>query len=177
MIGVLGGGAWGTALAQMLASDGTAVRLWAFEADLVDAINQAHENPLYLPGIPLSPAITATNDAADLGGCDTILVVAPAQHVGALIGGVPDRGQPLILCSKGMEQGSARLMNEVVEDAGWSGPVAVLSGPTFAHEVARGIDDAPLHTPIACGQVVPLQPGHEHSHHERRIPMCRGGSQ
>ena len=142
MIGVLGGGAWGTALAQMIASDGTAVRLWAFEADLVAAINGTHENPLYLPGIPLSPAITASASLSDLGDCRCILIVAPAQHVGGLVASVPDRGQPLLLCSKGMEQGSARMMNEVVEEAGWSGPVAVLSGPTFAHEVAKGLPAA-----------------------------------
>ena len=142
IVGVLGGGAWGTALAQMVASDGSAVRLWAFEPDVVDAINRDHRNPLYLPDIVLSPAITASTALATLGDCLPILIVAPAQHVAALIGDLPDNGQPLILCSKGMEQGSARLMNEVVEDAGWSGPVAILSGPTFAHEVGKGLPAA-----------------------------------
>ena len=141
-IGVMGGGAWGTALAQMIASDGTAVRLWAFEADVVTAINTAHSNPVYLPGVSLHPSISATGTLADLAGCAAILIVAPAQHVAGLLGQLPDHGQPLILCAKGMEQGTARLMNEVVEAAGWSGPVAVLSGPTFAHEVGASLPAA-----------------------------------
>ncbi len=141
-IGVLGGGAWGTALAQMVASDGTAVRLWAYESDVVDAINRDRVNPVYLAGLPLHTAIFATTALTDLAECQAILIVAPAQHVSGLIAQLPDNGQPLILCAKGMEQGSARLMNEVVEAAGWSGPVAVLSGPTFAHEVAAGLPAA-----------------------------------
>ncbi len=141
-IGVLGGGAWGTALAQMVASDGTHVRLWAYEQDVVDAINHDHRNPSYLPDIALSPAITASTALDTLADCTPILIVAPAQHVAGLIAALPDNGQSLVLCSKGMEQGSARLMNEVVEEAGWSGPVAVLSGPTFAHEVGKGLPAA-----------------------------------
>ena len=141
-VGVLGGGAWGTALAQMVASDGTPVQLWAHELDVVEAINRDHRNPVYLPDIVLSPSITGSAELSSLANCSPILIVAPAQHVAALIAALPDLGQPLILCSKGMEQGSARLMNEVVEDAGWSGPVAVLSGPTFAHEVGKGLPAA-----------------------------------
>jgi glycerol-3-phosphate dehydrogenase (NAD(P)+) len=141
-IGVMGGGAWGTALAQMVASDGTPVRLWAYEAEVVEAINTDHHNPLFLPGVTLHRSISATGAMADLAECAAILIVAPAQHLGRLLGDLPDRGQPLVLCSKGMEQGSARLMNEVVEGAGWSGPVAVLSGPTFAHEVGAGLPAA-----------------------------------
>lgn len=141
-VGVLGAGAWGTALAQMVASDGSAVRLWAYEAEVVDSINTSRGNPLYLPGISLADSIVATRRLADLGECDPVLIVAPAQRVAALVAALPDHGQPLVLCSKGMEQGSARLMNEVVEEAGWSGPVAVLSGPTFAHEVGQGLPAA-----------------------------------
>ncbi|MFM6852861.1 MAG: NAD(P)H-dependent glycerol-3-phosphate dehydrogenase, partial [Sphingopyxis sp.] len=141
-IGVLGGGAWGTALAQMVASNGTPVRLWSYESDVADAINQTHTNPAYLPGIALSPAVTCSSDVATLVGTRAILVVTPAQHVGALVNVLVDEGQPILLCSKGMEQGSARLMNEVVEDSGWSGPVAILSGPTFAHEVGAGLPAA-----------------------------------
>ncbi len=142
VIAVVGGGAWGTALAQMVASDGSAVLVWAFEAEVVAAINQDHANPLFLPGITLAPSIRATGDLADLGEAVAILLVAPAQHVAGLLSAIPDRGQPIILCSKGMEQGSARLMNEVVEAADWSGAVAVLSGPTFAHEVGAGLPAA-----------------------------------
>ena len=157
-LGIIGGGAWGTALAQVLAGDAAPVTLWAFEAAVVEAINRTRTNPEYLPNVALHPAITATSNLAALAGCAAILMVAPAQHVGKLMAAVPDHGQPLILCSKGMEQGTARLMAEVVSQSkslsqpqsqpqsqtqaqsrsGWSGPVAVLSGPTFAHEVAAG---------------------------------------
>lgn len=141
-VGILGGGAWGTALAQMIASDGTAVRLWAYEGEVVAAINERRENSVYLPGVALAGTIAATDSLADLADCELILVVAPAQHVARLLGGLIDRGQPILLCSKGMEQRSARLMNEVVEATGWTGPVAVLSGPTFAHEVGAGLPAA-----------------------------------
>ncbi len=141
-IGVVGGGAWGSALAQMVASDGTAVRLWAFEAEVVASINEHHANPAYLPDVALSPRIAATAALADLADCAAILFVAPAQHAARLIAALPGRGQPLILCSKGMEQGRARLMNEVAQDADWAGPIAVLSGPTFAAEVGRGLPAA-----------------------------------
>lgn len=140
--GVIGAGAWGTALAQMLASDGSAVRLWAFEPDVVMGINAQHVNQAYLPDLLLSAAITATARLADLAHCAILLAVAPAQHMAGILADVPDHGQPLVLCSKGMEQGTGRLMNDVVSDRAWSGPVAVLSGPTFAHEVARGLPGA-----------------------------------
>ena len=146
MIGIVGAGAWGSALAQMVASDGSHALIWAYESDVADAINQDHTNPLYLPGIALAPTITATNDLAALAAADLILMVPPAQQLARLIAAMADamvdRGQPLILCSKGIEQGSARLMSEVAGVSGWSGPVAVLSGPTFAHELAAGLPAA-----------------------------------
>lgn len=147
MIGIIGGGAWGTALAQVMASDGSKVLLWAHEADVVASINTSHANPAFLPGIALSPGIRATAALADLDACGLILAVAPAQHLAALLGQLPGRGQPIILCSKGMEQSSGRLMCEVAHDAGWAGPVAVLSGPTFAHEVGAGL---PAAVTLAC---------------------------
>ncbi len=140
--GVIGAGAWGTALAQMLSSNDSTVRLWAFEPEVVTGINDDHRNHHYLPDIPLSASVSATGDLAALADCAILLAVAPAQHMARIIGHLPDHGQPLILCSKGMEQGSGRLMNDVVADRHWSGPVAVLSGPTFAHEIARGLPGA-----------------------------------
>jgi glycerol-3-phosphate dehydrogenase (NAD(P)+) len=140
--GVIGAGAWGTALAQMLSSDGSTVRVWAFEADVVTGINADHCNHLYLPDIALSPLVSATKAIDALTECATLLAVAPAQHMARILGDLPDHGQPLVLCSKGMEQPTGRLMNDVVADRGWSGPVAVLSGPTFATEVARGLPGA-----------------------------------
>ncbi len=141
-IGVIGGGAWGSALAQSMASDGSAVTLWARESDVATAINQRHENPKFLPGIALNPHICATNTLADLAGAPFLLAVAPAQFLGQVIEQLPEKQVPLILCSKGMEQGSGRLMCDVARDCGWTGTIAVLSGPSFAHEVAAGLPAA-----------------------------------
>ncbi|MEG8223413.1 NAD(P)-dependent glycerol-3-phosphate dehydrogenase [Sphingomonas sp. HH69] len=144
--GVIGAGAWGTALAQLLAADGQAVRLWALEADVVDAVNGVQENPLYLPGIPLSPSIAATGAMADMADCDLLLVVSPAQHLRSVVAQAPV-GVPLLLCSKGIEAGTSLLMSEVAQQAQPRSPIAVLSGPTFAHEVARGL---PTAITLAC---------------------------
>ncbi|MEO0872818.1 MAG: 2-dehydropantoate 2-reductase N-terminal domain-containing protein, partial [Pseudomonadota bacterium] len=84
-VGVIGAGAWGTALAQMLSSDGRAVTLWAYEAEVARAINTQHLNPLYLPDAKLNPAIRATSDLADLADIDTALVVTPAQVMGTVL--------------------------------------------------------------------------------------------
>ncbi|SFS12008.1 NAD(P)H-dependent glycerol-3-phosphate dehydrogenase [Sphingomonas jatrophae] len=140
-IGVIGGGAWGTALAQVAAADGAPVLLWAREAEVVAGINDARENRLFLAGVPLSPAVRATGDLADLAGLDALLVVAPAQHVGAVLRETP-AGAALVLCAKGIEAGSGRLVSEVAADAHPGAALAVLSGPTFAHEVAQGLPTA-----------------------------------
>ncbi len=144
--GIIGAGAWGTALAQLLASDGQDVALWALEPDVVDAINAGHENPLYLANIPLSPSIRATGAMADLAACEMLLVVSPAQHLRRVVAQAP-AGVPLVLCSKGIEAGTSLLMSEVAQQARPGSPIAVLSGPTFAHEVARGL---PTAITLAC---------------------------
>ena len=95
--GVIGGGAWGTALAQMLASDGGAVRLWAREPEVVESINTSHENTLFLNGLNLSPSITATSDERDLDDACALLVVTPAQHMRAALGQFGIGNRPLIL--------------------------------------------------------------------------------
>lgn len=141
-IGVLGGGAWGTALAQVIASGSRPVRLWAREAEVVEAVNARHENALFLPGRALSDAIVATGDIATLAGCAAVLVVTPAQHMRAVLGQLPAEGQPLILCSKGIEAGSHKLLHEVAHEVHPGSPIAVLSGPTFANEVAAGLPTA-----------------------------------
>ena len=146
-LGVLGGGAWGTALAQVCASDGTAVRLWAREPEVVTAINAERRNPLFLPSAELAPSITATGEMAELDDLATLLVVAPAQHLGAVLAGLTDRPRDLVLCSKGIEAGSGRLMAEVAHRVLPQAQVAVLSGPTFAHEVAAGL---PTAVTLAC---------------------------
>ncbi len=145
-IGVIGGGAWGTALAQVAAGNGP-VRLWAREPEVVDGINNGHENALFLPGVPLSPAIVATNALADLRDCAALLVVTPAQHLRSVLAGVDADTMPLVLCSKGIEAGSGELMSEVAADIAPRAPIAVLSGPTFAAEVARGL---PTAVTLAC---------------------------
>ena len=147
-IGVIGAGAWGTALAQMLASDGRDVILWAYEPEVVAAINAEHRNPLYLPSAALAPTIRATGDLADLGSLDTVLVVTPAQVLGRVLSGLPAHPRDLVLCSKGIEAGTGRLMNDVARDAAPGSAIAVLSGPTFAHEVAAGL---PTAVTLACG--------------------------
>ena len=141
-IGVLGGGAWGTALAQVLASGGDDVLLWARNASVVDAINMRHENPAYLPGRPLSPLIRATRDPAALRTARLLLVVTPSQHMRAVLSGFSAEAQPLILCSKGIEASTRQFMHQVAREAMPGSPVAVLSGPTFAHEVTDGLPTA-----------------------------------
>ena len=146
-IGVIGGGAWGTALAQVAARGGEPVTLWAREAEVVAGVNRAHENALFLPGVPLSDTIRATDDLTALADMDALLVVAPAQHVGAVLAAAGVRDTPLVLCAKGIEAGSGRLVGEVARAAAPDAPIAVLSGPTFAHEVAAGL---PTAVTLAC---------------------------
>lgn len=146
-IGVIGAGAWGTALAQMLASDGRDVLLWAYEGEVVEAINAGHRNPLYLPSASLAPTIRATGDLAGFKAIDTVLVVTPAQVLGKVLSGLATPPRDLVLCSKGIEAGTGRLMNEVAREASPGSAIAVLSGPTFAHEVAAGL---PTAVTLAC---------------------------
>lgn len=141
-IGVVGGGAWGTALAQVLASNGIGVLLWAREPEVIDSINSRHENSLFLPGIALSPRIHAVDDLAWVGEVGPNLIVTPAQHMRSVLADLPKHGQPLILCSKGVEAGSLKLLHQVAAEANAGSPIAVLSGPTFAHEVAKGLPTA-----------------------------------
>ena len=140
--GVVGAGAWGTALAQMLASDGSAVTLWAREPEVAQSINQTHENSLFLKGLPLSATIRATNDVHDLDEAGALLIVTPAQHMRASLAAIPVGKRPLILCSKGLESGTMQMMSEVAHEVHPDAPILVLSGPTFAHEVAAGLPTA-----------------------------------
>jgi glycerol-3-phosphate dehydrogenase (NAD(P)+) len=140
-VGVIGGGAWGTALAAVAAKGGD-VLLWAREPEVVDAINRRRENATFLPGVPLSPRIVATNELAALGDCGMLLVVTPAQHVRSALGVLPRRGLPLVLCAKGIEAGTMKLVSEVAAELVPDAPLAVLSGPTFAREVAAGLPTA-----------------------------------
>jgi len=149
--GVIGGGAWGTALAQVAAAGGGSVTLWAREAEVVEAINTTHRNALFLPGVPLSSAITATEELTRLADAEALLVVTPAQHLRAVLSQLPQRAIPLILCAKGIEAGSQKLMSEVAAEVQPRASIAVLSGPTFAHEVAAGL---PTAVTLACSDEV-----------------------
>lgn len=146
-IGVLGAGAWGTALAQMLASDGRDVLIWALEPELVEEINTHRTNSLYLPSAKLAASITATGNLEEFAGCEAALVVTPAQHLGRILGGMASHPRDLVLCSKGIEAGTGRLMNDVAKAAAPASDIAILSGPTFAHEVAAGL---PTAVTLAC---------------------------
>jgi glycerol-3-phosphate dehydrogenase (NAD(P)+) len=146
-IGVIGGGAWGTALAQVAAANGEPVILWAREHAVVTAINLAHENTVFLPGVALSPSIRATGKLVDLNACDAWLIVTPAQHLRASLVGLPQGPRPLVLCAKGIEAGTMALMSDIAAELHPQSPIAVLSGPTFAAEVARGL---PTAVTLAC---------------------------
>ncbi|MBS7669114.1 NAD(P)H-dependent glycerol-3-phosphate dehydrogenase [Croceicoccus gelatinilyticus] len=146
-VGVIGAGAWGTALAQMLASDGRDVLIWAFEEDVVSGINDEHRNATYLPSAHLSEKVRASSDLADFADLDVLLAVTPAQHLGRVMSGLPEFSGDLVLCCKGIEKGTNRLMAEVARDACPNATLAVLSGPTFAHEVAAGL---PTAITLAC---------------------------
>lgn len=146
-LAVIGGGAWGTALAQVAARGGAPVTLWAREDDVVTSVNAAHENSLFLPGVPLSPSIRATGDLSGLDDADALLVVVPAQFLRPVLAQAPVAGRPLVLCAKGIEAGTQKLVAEVARELHPAAPVAVLSGPTFAHEVAKGL---PTAVTLAC---------------------------
>ncbi|ESQ77784.1 NAD(P)H-dependent glycerol-3-phosphate dehydrogenase [Asticcacaulis sp. YBE204] len=149
-VGVIGAGAWGTALAAVAARAGREVLLQCREPEVAESINSRHLNHLYLPNIELAPGLKATADLADLADCDLILAVPPAQHMRATLKAfapyVAD-GLPIVLCAKGVERGSDCLMNEVLAATLPQARAAVLSGPSFAAEVARGL---PTAVTLAC---------------------------
>jgi glycerol-3-phosphate dehydrogenase (NAD(P)+) len=150
-IGIIGGGAWGSALALTARRAGRDVVLWAREPEVAAAINRDHANPLFLPGVALDPAIGATTELAHaVRGAEALLLVAPAQHLRALAAGLKPllpAGLPVVICAKGIEEGTGALMSELVAATLPQAPRAVLSGPTFASEVAAGL---PTAVTLAC---------------------------
>ena len=144
-IGVVGAGAWGTALAKTAAERGLSVSLWAREPEVVSAINGRHENTLFLPGIALPRALCATSRIEDLAAADSLIIVVPAQFLGAVLKTLAPSLPPAIpvtIATKGIEIATGRLMSEVVATLLPQAPIAVLSGPSFAHEVAQGLPTA-----------------------------------
>ena len=145
-LAVIGGGAWGSALAQTAARAGAGVVLWARDPAVVEAINRNHANPVYLPGIALDPAVAATAEPETaLAGADGALIVVPAQFLRSVVIRLapllPQRLK-LLLCAKGIETNSLKTMSEIAAELTPASPLAVLSGPSFAAEVARGLPTA-----------------------------------
>jgi glycerol-3-phosphate dehydrogenase (NAD(P)+) len=141
-IGVIGAGAWGTALAQVISLAGLRVSLWAREADVVAQIAQSHENQRFLPGVRLNESITAVSAMASLRDTDALLLVCPAQHLRAVasdLARVLAAGRPVLICAKGIERQTGQLMTEVARQAAPAVTFGMLSGPSFAGEVARGL--------------------------------------
>jgi glycerol-3-phosphate dehydrogenase (NAD(P)+) len=149
-VGILGAGAWGTALAQSARRAGRDVTLWAHEVETVSEIVSHHTNHDYLPGVALDPAIKATAKASDLAAADLILLVAPSQFVRPVVQEIAQdfaAGKPVVICTKGFEEDSGEFMSSVVKAVLPQAQIAVLSGPSFACEVARNL---PAALTLAC---------------------------
>ncbi len=145
-IAVLGGGAWGTALAQAQCAAGNAVRLWLRDAEIAREIAATGRNSRYLPGIPLDPGLHVSSDPQEvLASADCILMAVPTQSLRLALSGIarhlPPRA-PLVLCCKGIERGTGARPSQVAASIVPAAPVAMLSGPSFAVDVARGLPTA-----------------------------------
>jgi glycerol-3-phosphate dehydrogenase (NAD(P)+) len=140
-ISVIGAGAWGTALANLLSKNGHETLIWALEEDCAASINDQHINNQYLPSIPLMPDLRATTSLSDCSGSSAILLVVPTQFMRETLKKLApyvNDNLPIILCSKGIELGSLNLMTDVLkQEIPWATP-AVLSGPSFAKDVGQG---------------------------------------
>lgn len=141
-IAVLGAGSWGTTLADLLARKGTTVRLWAHEADVADAINARHENPVFLPGAALAPSLTASGDAAEVvRDADLVVSAAPSHAVASVLSaaaGAMRPTTPVVSATKGIEPAELLLMSQLAARILPGQPFAALSGPSFAREVFDG---------------------------------------
>lgn len=144
-IGVVGGGAWGTALAQILAAGGRDVLIQAREAEVVDSINTKHENSVFLAGVPLDESLKATESLAEVAKRDVVLLVTPSQFMRATLDEMKkdlSTDTPIVICSKGIELTTGMLLSQVAEETLPDSTIAILTGPTFASEVARGLPTA-----------------------------------
>ncbi len=142
-IGVIGGGAWGTALALTAARAGRQVVVWDRDPKVAAGINQRHRNPKYLDDIDLPPSIAGVAALGELSDCNAVLLVTPAQTIRAVsVQAALPPATPLVVCAKGIEQNTGKLLHEVLADVLPATPTAFLSGPTFAREVARGLPTA-----------------------------------
>ncbi|MAU98172.1 MAG: glycerol-3-phosphate dehydrogenase [Fulvimarina sp.] len=145
-LAVVGAGAWGTALAALYARSGETVALLGRDETTIAAINQGHANPRYLPGIQLPASVRATGDAGNaLADAELVLLVVPAQSLAGVAGTLAPHLAPsatLVLCAKGIERASGRFLSELVAAVLPGHPLAALSGPSFASDVASGLPTA-----------------------------------
>ena len=143
-VSVLGAGAWGTALANMAARAGHEVRLWGRDGAAMAALARTRENP-HLPGVTVDAGVTPLADLAQAASADLLLAVVPAQATRELalrLQGLVAPGKPIVLGSKGIERDTGLFMSEVLAQTLPDNPVAVLSGPSFAADVSRGLPTA-----------------------------------
>lgn len=141
-VSVIGAGAWGTALAAIAAAGGRKIIVWAREAEVVASINGAHVNALYLPGVTLPNCLEATSDLTGAAAADAILLAAPAQHLRATLQELQahlNPGVPIVLCAKGIETSTGKLVTEILAETIAEAEIAILSGPSFAKDAARGL--------------------------------------
>jgi glycerol-3-phosphate dehydrogenase (NAD(P)+) len=149
-IGVIGGGAFGTAMACVVRRSGHEVVLWAREPEVAAAINATALNPVFLPGVRLVPGIVATTALGEAAAADFLLLAPPAQHMRAVTAQLRPHlqdGTPVVTCSKGIERGTCALMSQVLAETLPAARVAVLSGPSFANEISI---DLPTAVALAC---------------------------
>jgi glycerol-3-phosphate dehydrogenase (NAD(P)+) len=152
-IGIIGAGAYGTALACVVRRDGNDVVIWAREPEVAAAINRDAENPVFLKRVRLPPGITATNDLAQAANAEILLLAPPAQHMRAITTQLQPYlkdGTPLVTCSKGIERGTCALMSQVIGETLPRARFAVLSGPSFAADIAV---DLPAGVTLACADL------------------------
>jgi glycerol-3-phosphate dehydrogenase (NAD(P)+) len=139
--GVIGAGSWGTALALVLHGNGLPVTIWGHNAEHIADIKARRENTVCLPGVKLPESLRLTAELGDLRECDLVLLVTPSKAIREVVAraaaaGVTDRAV-LLSCTKGVERGSGKRMSEVIAEHFSDNPIAVLSGPSHAEEVAR----------------------------------------
>lgn len=145
-IGVIGAGAWGSALAHALSAGGKDVTLWAREENVAASLRDSRENSVFLPGVKLDSKMKVSSDLSQVSkDCDILLIVTPAQHVRATLEAMkkdlsPEK--PIVICAKGIELESGKLLSEIAQEVLPSSPVAFLTGPSFASEIARGMPSA-----------------------------------
>jgi glycerol-3-phosphate dehydrogenase (NAD(P)+) len=151
-VGIIGAGSWGTALALLLHGNGIPVTMWGHDAEHVRDIAVRRENPAFLPGVALPDSLSLTSELGDLRECDLLLLVTPSKAVrevsARLSASSVREGAVLLSCTKGVERGSGLRMSEVIGEHFPNHPLAVLSGPSHAEEVARKMPSCVV---LGCG--------------------------